>query len=1441
MNHVRPSRRGFVILFILAMLGVLAFLAVQFSMRAKTMSHLGDDAVIKARLTLMTKSGLEVGRRLLNKGLESGLRDGDDKIVAFDGRVDSDYRAHLTVETGAKGFKSKGEISAVVMDSNGAINVNDGLAAGRLEDERYGIPGGYKANQVDPWPGGSEDISGLINLRLRRLLNAYGDVWKFRADLGSLPDVGDDKGTWQQPFEFSSSAAGDRGTSMPAKTGLGDVIIASRPQNGYGNVNQLREIINNWGATTLTGVNPAFLNGVGGFWELVSYDMTLASYEDSSFSRITREFGPYQNDPTSQSVPTETMDENIPNLDALWRSHPVSLINLNSASREVLAATFYAPTNVSYSCEDSLAEGFMMKSTGYSPWINTNHSLGVSGPLFPLGRILENGYPTTAVADISELESKYADNVQKNRLMSLRDALLLSNMYEQYAQTNADGAPTDFVGFAACLQEIRSGTFAPGGDVFPGYERALASSTTKFPKIATSNGADYWFDQTYVERTLPHMLSGMRRIPSWLGAPIALTSPYLHPKVSSEPLNSPNYFPLRSVEDFVRKCHLPKVDFLPCGQFIVHVGAAIEEGERYESELKVIVKSYETRIFRSQADFERLMNSGETGDDMVTAPEVASVEPHGVLGAIGMKDRVEPSYYDRPVSTRLEFEVDNDTPFTSMAGSEWNPLQLETASWANDSLSLVYPYSNSDGATRTYDFKTFGKGAMESGESLFMADADAGDVSAFGGTLFSARGHGPHAADPFQDSLIFDPMSVCEGDPGTTFNKGLVSFWFRVPTGLRYGHHVLFSLNTFQKSEMSTDMYSGDAQQVELDEEMIMALMSGNWELIYKRIYLTQEPAVPAEYADRMIEYLLSTPLDEVIANGSEYFKYEPLQDKADVDTYVRPISMVVYYDAATRSIYAVHETGPVQTTKTELHHDFVTSYNGSLKTYSYEANQYDPNSDDLQGLGVIPEPPEPQGKEYWYELDQMYKDGDWKDLDADALKAMLEEMGLDYDYDKLKEMLLEVDKVAGPTPKVTLETDEFTADRYRPDADKVPTDEYKEFPYAEEMSNRPVDFLQALKEAYDPRFQRKRLVRVIKANLPGSWHQLTLGWNNSKVFRGDTERFWMFDHNGYQSTAASSSGVPSILTHNPKMSMAVGELPIYFKDTMHRVNTHTSVGDVDKNQFVPICRANTLIDDLDFRFGMTSSKTDETGDGGDKKDDSDKTDDSKKIEDVKKVSEYDFNKDTLMSWPFFAPKPWVAEEIEGEEVEPKPGPGPEPVPGGDTDPFFGLGSSKVTQVKASMAPYNLARRYDVGSSAVAALDPSRVDPLWRPGSRVIAVGARIFDPPEHSSVYEITKSPSATLLLENPWGTDVTPAYVPALIKGHLFQQEVATNSASSVNSHTYQLETLKANSRISLTWRSQTASGGTLGRVTNIPWVTEVNYRIKGPSESILRWIED
>ena len=81
-------------------------------------------------------------------------------------------------------------------------------------------------------------------------------------------------------------------------------------------------------------------------------------------------------------------------------------------------------------------------------------------------------------------------------------------------------------------------------------------------------------DQWTLSQMVPHLFSLDRRLPSWMGAPLALLSPINQARNAL----SQNILCLRSAEDFVFRSHLPKVMFLPSGIFQIRSHAEVNEG-----------------------------------------------------------------------------------------------------------------------------------------------------------------------------------------------------------------------------------------------------------------------------------------------------------------------------------------------------------------------------------------------------------------------------------------------------------------------------------------------------------------------------------------------------------------------------------------------------------------------------------------------------------------------------------------------------------------------------------------------------------------------------------------------------------------------------------------------------------------------------------------------
>ncbi|MGE4157904.1 MAG: hypothetical protein AB7F75_02275, partial [Planctomycetota bacterium] len=685
-------RRGLVLVIVLGVLGILAVLAVDLAQKSLLSRQLSQNHLLRAKARVLARSGMEGGVRKVQSLLGGASRRPIHLPLAED-RCAFTLGTHLS-PTG-------GDLTTVTFkDTGGMINVNDGLEAG-LEDPD--LAGSYQSNALNPWPTGNidqMDLSAWINLRLRNLLNAYGDVHKYLAELGSPPwnSVFIRNGT---PFYFTSTAQSDRGTSMPAGSGLGDVIVGGRPRAGYSSIQQMHAMIDNWGAAHLP---PAYVPD--GFFNKVSMDLTTSSRVDSKYHRIRREFGAPTPGGQAQKYwnygpPSifanflpfmSRIDLNPPNLEDLWRKHPVALINLNFASPEVRSAVFYAPLNVSCSVEGLVAETY--STSGMLLEVakpqNKVPMLGTANPMFSAYSIKENGV-TGYISLGVPFDAPYC---QKNRLMSLTDALRLSSAYEAYA--SVEGWPDSFASFQHLLKWVRTHGKRP-------YERALISlefmqstqlwssplngsigsntpctmTDLMYPiplnfvrqnvPLVGINPNLWYFEQTYIERGLPHLLSPYRRLPGWLGAPCSLISEYM--TVPSLGNNSVFGF-----EDFVYKSHLPKIDFLPAGIVSFRSHASLKEGEElYESSIESTQKVLEVTNLRSQEDFFRATDVAATSAEIRIGPEPrgGGVAPHDVLGFVGLEDRHEIPDINRPYSCMMFF--DDEDPIHKGFAAETGP------------------------------------------------------------------------------------------------------------------------------------------------------------------------------------------------------------------------------------------------------------------------------------------------------------------------------------------------------------------------------------------------------------------------------------------------------------------------------------------------------------------------------------------------------------------------------------------------------------------------------------------------------------------------------------------------------------------------------------------------------------------------------------------------
>jgi len=547
------------------------------------------------------------------------------------------------------------------------------------------------------------DQSALINLRLRRLLNAYGDVWKFQADMERVPvwnrnnlpsktGFATDPGpSWGKPFTFTSSGDGIRFFDLPGTDGagkplgLGDAIILQRPATGYRDISKTESIVNEWGVDNLIGVDNSFLNEQT-FFEKIRDDLTVTARVDDTFYRMAREFtAGYSSDFRKPQDNTAALTDLYPNYNNLWQKHPVSLINLNRASFPVRSAVFYALVNVGYLQERRETISFLLETltssnstkNNISPFVSTRPTIGVAGPC--LEDFDENGY---AFDDDDPDAVKFA---QPFRLMSLRDAMVLSQAYGEAPELGLI-RPKSFSEFENFLHQLVNDS-AADWSIAP-LERVPSAPTSRGP-----DGIDYSsvFAQDYLALTLPSALSGTRRLPGWLNAPWALLNPLLQ-----------NTKGLWSAEDFVQKAHLPKITFSPGSLYRIYSRADITLSQ--EVKLTNTIEAefglpQTTKKLSSQQDFADAIvaatsiESLRSDPDIVLGPEPAGVDPHAVLATVGLRDEMEDPKYDagqRPHSVAVAFDADlytENMQSTSLPPRNYSPV---------DPITDVFNYAQGD-------------------------------------------------------------------------------------------------------------------------------------------------------------------------------------------------------------------------------------------------------------------------------------------------------------------------------------------------------------------------------------------------------------------------------------------------------------------------------------------------------------------------------------------------------------------------------------------------------------------------------------------------------------------------------------------------------------------------------------------------------------------------
>jgi hypothetical protein len=790
---------GFILILVLGMIALMTMLAVSFYQSSRTQRILSRNYLDKSRAKLLALSGLEYSRIRLNLDIFA-----TDKSSSFFHYYSGTYQ-----EAGDR-------VKVRVYDLNASINVNDGIRVGKLEESYFPMPLKYKADALDP--EGFNGRSGKTNLRLRRLLNAYGDVFRY------LHVVFNDRRDYQVFLdEYNNGAAIPPLTSNassklqdslppsdsedPAWSALGDRLIENRPDGGYRSLEEIKKIINDWGRKN---VDAGFLSDVSlrgkDFFDLVSADLSVRSFEDESFFRIgpIARFGSYEfsdqglhGDFYPRDLSIEGMD-----LSQLFLKHSVPLINVNESSFFVRAALFYSLVKVNYSCEGgSTVNPYFTLQDYFNPELLNNNtaalesamilpSIGISGPVFPENRkTFENG----------------RKGGNEFHFMSLRDALFLAAAYGKYLDTQVIDSFDRFKVFLETHSSDGGGVIQ--GNTAPFYERARSGDYDKFASTYelapwSSRGE---FTDTYVAATLPHVLSCIRRLPGYLGAPQALMSPYLILATDTERDDYKKDGKIcrqafYKVEDFVIRYTLPKICFSPCGFYRLESRGQVIRKNRVSSEvvMREELRLFETKYYRTQKDFDQLTDP-QTSDDILLGPAFPGQSPSDNLGFAGLKDYEDDLSKDPFMSHFGGYKpqiVMNFNPEDSEYGLE-NSSSEPTAPPPQDPATDAWKEAL-NGAAKGLD------NSQARGADFYLfpeSSSTQTNLSPFGGFYFSSMKQGEFSTNIFDASLYWrlDPW-LTDGHPvGQDVSAGLATFWFRMPSDYYRLHASFTEVDSFSK------------------------------------------------------------------------------------------------------------------------------------------------------------------------------------------------------------------------------------------------------------------------------------------------------------------------------------------------------------------------------------------------------------------------------------------------------------------------------------------------------------------------------------------------------------------------------------------------------------------------------------------------------------------
>lgn len=894
-----PRRSGFILIIVLGLLGVLAFLAlnlVESSRQAMLLGHAHMDVV---RSRLLARSGIELvlarflvgqsafdvppravgegtrkaggdtirarardtsGSINLNDGLEAArLERGDHQADNAMEQFEVEPVFNLTCQvihrryafpTGATLNLARAGDKVAVLNTNG-VEVDQAVVTGIGSVKTQSASGAplvpVPTLEVDHMlpsvTAGTyqlvvtrEKPLGLFNLRLRHLLNAYGDAHRFVEQLDwpvwRRSDWNSGTGQYNTPFIPTSTALGNMGDPTPglssaglplvapqqvadSSTGLGDRLIAARPMGGYKDLEQVEDMVRLWADTHL-----ATPEGRDGLVSRVSLDLTVHSAVDTSFTRMKREFGkrrkPLSRDfklsgrplgssyapvdawATSNQFLLSSLSRGNLDFTDLFTPHPVVPVNLGQASPWVRAAVFWAPINVGYVAEGIRTAFEVLPPFGIGAADTHNYTsnperfVGVSEPVF-FRPTWENGMPAPLTA---------------KKFMSLRDALVTTQAFQEYTDTVAPIRSFDD------FREFLEWRVIQGVD----YEKVEASTAAK--NIHRLNGGR--FRQDYAEQTLPHVMSCLRRIPGYLGAPQALLSTYLEldPLVWGPHGSTANMttdwdwlrfhggtHPVVKAEDFVSRETLPKVMFSPGGICELNcIGeVAYEGGRQVRSEITGHFEVFKWWRGRSQKDFVAITDPGSTDPMIRIGPEnpaAASHYPHSSLGVVGLRDTP-----NAPTGTPAL--VHN---FSHSLNSDVGPNPVLQPSQDDPTLAWLDTVSNSPAPTiNWFEAPSSFLSGLEGPERPFLDSGNNGcDLSPFNGVSLLSINHGP-AAEPvyrtfptgiltrpvsplwtFTDSLYWRPAVPVGGllnpavPTGSSAGVGSVSLWFRIPSGDRF-------------------------------------------------------------------------------------------------------------------------------------------------------------------------------------------------------------------------------------------------------------------------------------------------------------------------------------------------------------------------------------------------------------------------------------------------------------------------------------------------------------------------------------------------------------------------------------------------------------------------------------------------------------------------------